>query len=146
MWMSRRNILDVSATSSWINRDWYVCMKITALWSASKSESLSHFNMYKFCHTQRWSVSDEHKILFAEIKLRWYTVSYRYVSFWNVIHLSTKKYTTCLVHTLSSRNLPMVKGTYKSTIRNLLFQKQIFFLNILNSDFDLSFICTFRHR
>jgi hypothetical protein len=33
-------------------------------------------------------------------------------------------YTTCLVHTLSSRNLPMLKGAYKSyvEVKNKIFQ------------------------
>jgi hypothetical protein len=73
-------------------------------------------------------------------------------------------YTTCLVHTLSSRNQPMLKGAYKSyvEVRNLYiannnfyfcmkkfssryiysYKIQIFF-DVLISDFEKSFICNF---
>jgi hypothetical protein len=45
-------------------------------------------------------------------------------------HRATRKYTTCLVHTLSSRNLPMLKGYIQSYIevRNFEFPKKIFYV------------------
>jgi hypothetical protein len=71
-------------------------------------------------------------------------------------------YTTCLVHTLSSRNLPMLKGAYKSYVEvrkkkfkyfflllyeeiqwplNYYVQNSNFILEFFISDFDMS--CTF---
>jgi hypothetical protein len=58
--------------------------------------------------------------------------SRRHIQYYCNSLTATDVYTTCLVHTLSSWNLPMLKGGK--------FLHTNFFLEFLNSDFDISFI------
>jgi hypothetical protein len=74
-----------------------------------KQRLLGHFSETPIFYQNYLAMSNEDVTCGKPIVIK---INESYIS--NTYH----PYTTCLVHTLSSRNLPVLKGAYKSYVRN----------------------------